>query len=141
MSFMNQPWKQHCHFHKILLVAQARPSHMGRVCTSHLYNNQRSLGNSLEFGTTSLSITIFPILVTSHPSCYSIQQNWICLLPGFPGGSNGKEFACNAGDLDSVPASGISPGEGNGKPFQYSYLENSMNRGAWRATIHEVTKE
>ena len=51
---------------------------------------------------------------------------------GFPGGSDGKECACNAGDPGSIPGLGRSPGEGNGNPLQYSYLENSMNRGAWR---------
>ena len=49
----------------------------------------------------------------------------------FPGGSNGKESACNAGDLGSVPGLGRSPGEGNGYPLQYSCWENSMNRGVW----------
>ena len=50
---------------------------------------------------------------------------------GFPGDSVGKESACNTGDLDSVPVSGRSPGEGNGNPLQNSCLENSMDRGAW----------
>ena len=59
---------------------------------------------------------------------------------GFPGGSDGKESACNAGDLGSTPGSGISPEEGNGYPFQYSCLENSIDRGAWQATVHGVTK-
>ena len=45
----------------------------------------------------------------------------------FPGGSEGKESACNAGDQDSIPESGRSPGEENGNPLQYSCLENSMN--------------
>ena len=49
---------------------------------------------------------------------------------GFPGGSDGEEFTCNSGDLSSVPGLGRSPGEGNGNPFQYSYLENPMDRGA-----------
>ena len=49
---------------------------------------------------------------------------------GFPGDSDGKESACNAGDLSSVPGLGRSPGEGNGDPLQYSCLENSMDRGA-----------
>ena len=49
---------------------------------------------------------------------------------GFPGGSDGKASACNAGDLGSIPGSGRSPGEGNGNPLQYSCLENSMDRGA-----------
>ena len=55
---------------------------------------------------------------------------------GFPGGSNGKEFACNAGDLGSILSSGRSPGEGNGNPLQYACLENYMDRGAWWATVH-----
>ena len=57
----------------------------------------------------------------------------------FPGGSDGKESACNAGDLGSVPGSGRSPGEGHGNPLQYSCLENPMDRGAWRDTVHGVT--
>ena len=59
---------------------------------------------------------------------------------GFPGGSDGKESACNAGDLGSIPGLERSPGEGNNYPLQYSGLENSMDRGAWQATIHGVTK-
>ena len=58
----------------------------------------------------------------------------------FPGGSNGKESACNAGDLSSIPVSERSPGEGNGNPLQYSCLENSMERGAWQVTLYGVTK-
>ena len=50
---------------------------------------------------------------------------------GFPGGSEGKASACNAGDLGSIPGSGISPEEGNGTPLQYSCLENPMNREVW----------
>ena len=52
----------------------------------------------------------------------------------------GKESACSAGDAGSIPGSGRSPGEGNDYPLQYSCLENSMDRGAWRATAHRVTK-
>ena len=59
---------------------------------------------------------------------------------GFAGGSDSKESACNAGDLGSIPGSGRSPGEGNGNPLQYSCLENSMDRGAWWATVHGVAK-
>ena len=51
-------------------------------------------------------------------------------LSDFPDGSDGKESACNTGDLGSIPVSGRSPGEGNGYPLQYSYLENSTDRGA-----------
>ena len=59
---------------------------------------------------------------------------------GFPGGSVSKEPASNAGDPGSIAGSGRSPGEGNGSPLQYSCLENLMDRGAWWATIHGVTK-
>ena len=64
----------------------------------------------------------------------------MCLLNAccFPGGSDSEESACNVGDLGSIPGSGRSPGEGNGNPLQYSCLENSMDRGAWRATLHGV---
>ena len=58
---------------------------------------------------------------------------------GLPGGLDGRESACSAGDPSSIPGSGRSPGEGNGNPLQYSCLENSMGRGAWWAT-HGVTE-
>ena len=58
---------------------------------------------------------------------------------GFPGGSDGKESVCSAGDLDSVPGSGRSPEEGHGNLLQYSCLENSMDRGVWWAVVHGVT--
>ena len=57
------------------------------------------------------------------------------------GGSDRKESVCNAEDLSSTPGLGNSPGEGNGNPLQYSWLENSMDRGAWWATVHGVSKE
>ena len=59
---------------------------------------------------------------------------------GFPGGSEGKASACNVGDMGSIPGSGRPPGEGNGNPLQYSCLENSMDGGAWWATVHGVAK-
>ena len=57
-----------------------------------------------------------------------------------PDGLDSKESTCNAGDLGSIPMSGRSPGEENDYPFQYSCLENSMDRGAWQATVHGVAK-
>ena len=54
---------------------------------------------------------------------------------GFPGSSGGKESACNAGDPGSIPG-GRSLGVGNGNPLQFSCLENSMDRGAWKAIVH-----
>ena len=59
---------------------------------------------------------------------------------GFPSGLDGKESACNAGDLGSIPGSGRSPGEGHGNLLQYSCLENPIDRGAWRATVHRVAQ-
>ena len=56
-------------------------------------------------------------------------------------GSDGKESSCNSGDQGSIPGLGRLPGEGNGNPLQYSCLEDSMFRGAWRATVHGVAKE
>ena len=58
----------------------------------------------------------------------------------FPGGSGGKVSVYNVGDLGLIPGSGRSPAEGNGNPLQYYCLENPMDRGAWYATIHGVTK-
>ena len=59
---------------------------------------------------------------------------------GFPGGSDGKESAYIEGDPGSIPGLGRSPGEGNGNPLQYSCLENSMDRGAWWATVQGVAE-
>ena len=59
---------------------------------------------------------------------------------GFPHSSVGKESACNAGDLGSIPSSGRSPEEGNGNPLKYSCLENPMDRGAWQVTVHRVAR-
>ena len=55
-------------------------------------------------------------------------------------GSHGEESACSAGNLGPIPGSGRFPGEGNGNPLQYSCLENSMDRGAWQATVRGVRK-
>ena len=57
---------------------------------------------------------------------------------GFPGGSDGKESACNAGGPGSLPGLGRSPGEGD-NPLKYSCLENSMDRRAWQTIVHGVT--
>ena len=63
----------------------------------------------------------------------------IAIRRGFPGGSDGKKSASNAGDLVSIPGLGRSP-EGNGYPLQYSCLENPIDRGAWWAIVHGVTR-
>ena len=83
---------------------------------------------------------------------WTVQSGWtswcpplgsaaaICMLVGFPRGSEIKASACNAGDLGSTPGLGISPGEGNVNPLQYSYLENPMDGGACWAAVHGVAK-
>ena len=80
--------------------------------------------------------------MTEHVHIQVMPYN-ICLrgdFKGFPHSSDGKESVCNARDLGSIPRLGRSPGEGNGNPLQYFCLENSMDRGAWRATVHGVAK-
>ena len=78
-------------------------------------------------------------------SIFKMQFKFLLLrkqpLPtrGFHGGSDGKEIARNAGDQGSIPGSGRSPGERNDNPAQYSSLKNSMNRGAWWATVYGIT--
>ena len=62
------------------------------------------------------------------------------VFKGFLGGSVIKNTPANAGDAGSIPGSGIRPGEGNGHPLQYSCLENPIDRGDWRATVHGVTQ-
>ena len=59
---------------------------------------------------------------------------------GFPGGSDGKESACNAGDLGSILGLERFPEEGQGNPLQYACLENPLDRRAWWATVHRITK-
>ena len=73
----------------------------------------------------------------SKSGVYIITQE----CQGFPGGSDGKESACKAGDLGSISGLGRSPGEGSGYPLQYSCLENTLDRVAWQAIVHGVTKK
>ena len=73
--------------------------------------------------------------------CPSFSMSFhLCINVGLPLGSDGKVSACNAGDPGSIPGSGRSSGEGNDNPFQYSCLENPMDRGAWWAAVHEVLR-
>ena len=73
-----------------------------------------------------------------------VQQNdSVIYIYGFQGGAVIKTPPANAGDtkdMGSIPGSGRSPGAGNGNPLQCSCLENSMDRGAWQAIVHGVTK-
>ena len=78
----------------------------------------------------------FPYLVTplvkKHILLSKLKEN--------VGGSDGKQFACNAEDLGLIPVLGQSSGEGHSNPLQYSCLENPMDKGAWWATVHGVAK-
>ena len=78
---------------------------------------------------------------TSHQALLSrIVMQVLAVLPGLPLWVSGKEPACNAGDTGSIPGLGRFLQEGHGNPLQYSCLENLMNRRAWWATVHGVTK-
>ena len=70
-----------------------------------------------------------------------VQETNLRKIMGFPGSSPVKNLPANAEDSDSIAEQGKSPGEGNGNPLQYSYLENPMGRGARWTIIHGVTKE
>ena len=76
------------------------------------------------------------------PFFENINKSYICIecIRGFPGGSDGKESACNVGDSGLIPGLGKSPGEGNRNPLQCSCLENPMDSGAWQATVHGVAR-
>ena len=78
--------------------------------------------------------------IQRFPKKLKAELLYLPTIAGFPGSSNGKESACNAGDLGSILGLGRSSGEGNGNPLQYSCLGNPMDRGAWRATVHGVTE-
>ena len=84
-----------------------------------------------------LSVPYFKLCIDhKYPSHLPLVR----LIQGFPGGSDGKESTHNTGDLGLIPGLGRSPGEGNDNPFQYSCLENSMDKGAWQAIVHGVAK-
>ena len=83
-------------------------------------------------GSSSFSLSSFLFILLFLDHAFAVV--------GFPGGSDGKESACIAGDLCLTPGLGRSPGEGNGNPLQYSCLENSKDRGAWWVTVHGFTE-
>ena len=83
-------------------------------------------------------IVVFFVLETEN-TCVFINAFGFC-FGDLPGGSDGKEFACNAGEQGSIPGLGRSPREGKGYSLQYSCLGNPVDRQAWRATVHRVKK-
>ena len=83
----------------------------------------------------------FKVIIDNYDPITTFLNVMVYFLQvSFPGGSDGKESAYSAEDLGSIPGSGRSCGEGNGNPLQYSCLESPMDRGAWLATVHGVTK-
>ena len=83
-------------------------------------------------------ISLLVLVAVPQPS--SLVYLLTHLTVGFPGGSDIKESACNAGHLGLIPGYGRSPGEGNDNPLQYSCLENPMDREAWQTIVHGGTK-
>ena len=102
-------------------------------------NNQVSLEGSFSRGARksiiSLSCLLWKHILKPDPCCLKLEG-----IFWFPGGSDSKESACNAGDLSLIPGLGRSPGEGNGNPLQYSCPENPMDGGAGWATVPRVAK-
>ena len=93
--------------------------------------------NSIKLQDTISTYTKFSSISVSNKISEKEIDSTYSSIMGFPGGSDGKASACNAGDLGLIPGSGRSPGEGNGNPLR---LENSIDRGAWWATVHGVAK-
>ena len=111
-----------------------------------VFDGQGSLACCSPWGHKQLDITeqlnwliLLIIYFSDAPLTRSGPLVWCSLSVrmGFPGGSESKESACSTADPGSIPGSEISPGEENGYPLQYSSLENSMDRGAWQATVQE----
>ena len=94
----------------------------------------------IQVAVTGAFPTYMLMMLTTHSSSPKSFRLYGSKL-GFLGGSDGKESVCSAGDPGSIPRLKRSPREGNGNPLQYSCLENSVDRRAWRATIHEVAKD
>ena len=120
------------------------------LCTSHQQSLSHQAPESPEFSFWLGCVTLAksPSLSESLPLYPRKRRtgHWrdLTLGPasvwGFFDGSDSKETACNVGDLGSIPGLGRSPGGGHGNPLQYFCLENPMDRGAWWATAHRVTK-
>ena len=121
----NLPWRE-----------KSQPAHLPRGCQLRTGNRghlrHRDSIRTLDKAAPRVQLS-FPLLSLMYEGQVNLQQ-------GFPGGSAVKRPPVNVGDTDQTPGSGRSPGERNGKPLQYSCLENSTDRRAWWATVHGVAK-
>ena len=97
-------------------------------------------GNPLQYSCLENSINRGTWWAIVHGGRKELDMNGTNTFTSLLGGSDCKESACDAGDLCSIPGSGRSSGEGSSNTLQHSFLENSMDRGAWWATVHGVTK-
>ena len=120
-------WDSFIYLSSLTAVTRTSKTTLNKSGRSCLFPDLR--GNSLSFS---------PLRMIFAAGLWNLV--FIMLIWGFPDGSEGKASACNAGDLGSIPGSGRSPGEGNGNLLQYPCLENLMDRGAWWAAVHRVTK-
>ena len=121
--------------YNLLFLAPRAPTACPSLQTPSLHSTQAKL---LPRHSPFLPSPALLLAFACHPQPIPFHHSpfWV-----FPGGSAGKESSCSVGDLGSIPGLGRSPGEGNGSPLQYSGLENSMDRGAWRATSPRGCKE
>ena len=121
----NLPWRE-----------KSQPAHFPRGCQLRTGNRghlrHRDPIRTLDKAAPRAQLS-FPLLSLMYEGPVNLWQ-------GFPGGSVVKSLSVNAGDTDSIPGSGRSPAERNGKPLQYSLLENSMDRRTWWAIVHEAAK-
>ena len=110
------------------------------------YNNKKykkSTGSFSSIKLTSTSKVFQEKHIEKEGNLYKrhhFMVKWSVVYPPDIGGSESKESACNAGDLGSISGMGRFPEEENGKPLQYSCMENPMDREAWQATVHGVVK-
>ena len=115
--------------YSFLLLNPSLPSRGNHIYNKYLMSTYYVLGTVL--GNRDL-------LVNKQTKILPLQKY---IPPGLPCSSDGEESPCSAGDPGLISGSGRLPGEGNGNPLQYSCLENPMDRGAWWAIVHGVSKE
>ena len=113
------------------------------VCSDPNFGHSRDLIAVLIRSSLKIYDVAHPFFLLSFPlpPSFPFLLFFLFLNNMLPWWLSGKESTFNAGDVESIPGSRRSPGEGNGNPLQYSCLGNSIDRGAWRATVHGVAKE